>query len=195
MTWIAVAQDKSSDSSHPAFLGDSFVVKGTRAKGSGTYGTVYMVQEKTTFRIYAAKVECVSTTLESEVRFLEQFKHPGLLPIPQKHITQSGFSYFITSYIEQSLSSFLRSDGPLNDDCQQALFQQLMNVLAYIHSKSVLHADIKPANIMIDPPKQHFFLIDFGLATTLPLPAERKRDTWFGLIALILHCGNDLCVV
>ena len=39
-----------------AFLGENFMVKDTFVKGSGTYGTVYLVEDTVTFARYAAKV-------------------------------------------------------------------------------------------------------------------------------------------
>lgn len=46
---------------------------------------------------------------------------------------------------------------------------QLLDLLAFIHSKGIVHCDLKPENILLgldsDPKKQtRVFLLDFGLA-------------------------------
>lgn len=51
-----------------------------------------------------------------------------------------------------------------------ALVEQIVSALDYLHSKGVLHGNIKPTNIMYDhsagSPVPDFFLGDFGLSET-----------------------------
>lgn len=156
-------------------LGDNFQVKGSCARGSGAYGTVYQVLEKVTRRQFAAKVETTTVSLHREVAFLQKFNQASLLPVLEHHIVVGGFSYFVMPYVPVSLWGFIRGRGALDRISQQGLFQQMMNALGHIHQKGVLHADVKAGNILFDVERFHFYLIDFGLAVALPVDTHIRR--------------------
>ena len=45
---------------------------------------------------------------------------------------------------------------------------QLADILYQLHQKNIIHKDIKPANILINPETQQIKLIDFSISTLLP---------------------------
>lgn len=48
-------------------------------------------------------------------------------------------------------------------DCRFYLYE-LLKALNYCHSKGIMHRDVKPQNIIINPAKRIIKLIDWGLA-------------------------------
>lgn len=51
-----------------------------------------------------------------------------------------------------------------NKEDIQCYFSQLLGALHYSHSMGIIHRDVKPQNVMIDPRRRELKLIDWGLA-------------------------------
>lgn len=62
---------------------------------------------------------------------------------------------------------------PLNEDKLSvekliSLFYQLIKTLCKLHERNMVHLDIKPSNLMINPKTEDLCLIDFGYSTYCP---------------------------
>lgn len=78
-----------------------------------------------------------------------------------------GAAIVMEDFAGVSLKEMLRQGPlPLKDFLRIALL--ICEALGYIHSKGIIHKDIKPANILINAQKDEIRLIDFGLAALIP---------------------------
>jgi len=68
-------------------------------------------------------------------------------------------------------------------------FESLLQVLSFIHSKKIVHRDIKPGNLLVN--KNGLYLIDFGSAADLE-PA--KGGGFFGKKCVGLENGNRVAI-
>ncbi|MEL7242215.1 MAG: AAA family ATPase [Cyanobacteria bacterium J06573_2] len=53
---------------------------------------------------------------------------------------------------------------------------QISDILGYIHQNRVIHKDIKPANILINPETKEIKLIDFSIASLLPKENQEIKN-------------------
>ena len=47
---------------------------------------------------------------------------------------------------------------------KENIWKDIVNAIKYLHSKGIMHRDLKPDNIFIDTNMQHAYVGDFGLA-------------------------------
>ncbi len=140
----------------------------------GAQGVVYRALQKSTQREVAIKVMREGpfagphdrARFEREVQILGQLKHPNIVAIHDSG-QAAGHSYFIMDFIPgESLDLHMASDNMSVDDTLQ-LFGKICEAVNAAHLKGVIHRDLKPGNICIDPDGEPHVL-DFGLAKLAP---------------------------
>ncbi|HEY0752844.1 MAG TPA: serine/threonine-protein kinase [Ktedonobacteraceae bacterium] len=142
----------------------------------GGMGEVYLAHQLTAFnRAVAIKIirsDLVHDTT-ARARFLREaevsahLKHDHILPLFDFGEVE-GRLYLVTPYIEGgTLAARLKTSGPLSIAETHILFVPLVQAVAYIHRRGVVHRDLKPTNIMLDSEDGQVYirLIDFGIAT------------------------------
>ena len=81
-------------------------------------------------------------------------------------------------YICGDLLNFIRKRSKLSESTAKIIFKQLMEGLKYIHSKNIVHRDIKLDNILIDL-SNTIKICDFGVSREI-LPGDIMHE----------HCGT-----
>lgn len=101
--------------------------------------------------------------MRTEVDTLKNLHHPGL-PQVYDFIQEQGSVYTVIDYVDGSdLDSFIQNGYRFTEQQLKKYLRQIADVLVYLHSQNpaVIHADIKPGNIIIDG-KGNAVLIDFN---------------------------------
>jgi len=98
-----------------------------------------------------------------EAKLLASIKHPNIVEVFDV-FDENNTSYFVMTFIEgKTLQGLVKQKGMLSFDLAVNLLVQIANAVEYIHSKKILHRDIKPDNILVTP-ENEAILIDFGSA-------------------------------
>ncbi len=138
--------------------------------GRGTFGTVYRARDPELARTVAVKVPRTGYfgTSEEEERFLRearsaaQLSHPGIVKVLEI-ARERGVPYIVSDYIDGlPLSDLLTGARPGFRESAD-LVARVADALAYAHSSGIIHRDVKPSNIVLDPSGLPH-LTDFGLA-------------------------------
>ena len=126
--------------------------------GSGTYGTVKKVcLIKNPLTIRAMKIIPKENIMESvdslnfidEITILKKLDHPNIMKIYECFVDKENF-YIISDFCDQGdLLGKLEKLGKMNEIVVKFLMDQIFNAVAYLHSKNVLHGDIKLENILL----------------------------------------------
>lgn len=154
------------------------------ALGEGTYGVVYKARENRTGRIIALKHirlestdEGVPPTALREIALLKELDHPNIIRL--ETVIHTGDQLVLAfeharcdfkRFLEQHKSGS-RADLLI---IKRLLFQMLSG-LAYLHSKRIMHRDIKPQNMLVVIDQTNtptLKLGDFGLARALGIPVR-----------------------
>ncbi len=121
----------------------------------------HIILKKLTLRGNAA----VTERFRREAQILMDFRNDNIVDV-QDHFIQGRSHYIVMEYIDgPSLKDLLEEQRYL-DNCTAAyICLHTADALRYAHSKSVVHRDVKPANILISK-KGEVKLADFGIAST-----------------------------
>lgn len=99
-----------------------------------------------------------------EAEATARLNHPNIVKVHDIGQVE-GQHFLVMDLIEgPSLKSMITDQGPM-EPRQAALFaKKLASALAYAHARSILHRDVKPANVLVRTEDQEPMLTDFGLA-------------------------------
>ncbi len=102
-------------------------------------------------------------SLLNEARSAGRLSHPAIVTI--YHVGQErDFSYIVMEFVDgPSLQSLLQTPGVLGRDQIVSIVAETAGALDYAHSMSVVHRDVKPANVMLNR-RGHVKVCDFGIA-------------------------------
>jgi serine/threonine protein kinase/Tol biopolymer transport system component len=147
--------------------------------GSGGFGDVYQANDTKLGRSVAIKLlpEAFSHDAERVARFKREAKilaslnHPNIAAI-YGFEESSGHNFLVMEFVPgETLAGRIRL-GPMRLEEALGIATQITDALEHAHEKTVIHRDLKLANIKITP-EGVVKVLDFGLAKALaPEPAD-----------------------
>ncbi|GAA4819601.1 hypothetical protein GCM10025786_28750 [Nocardioides caeni] len=156
--------------------------------GRGGFGTVYLGTDPVTGERVAVKVlndpdaQWRRSLFRAEAAALRSVADPHVVRV-REVIDEPGLAALVTDFVEgASLRRVVAESGPLSGPETVAVLTGALKGLAAVHAAGLVHADLKPDNILVDLDGTSR-LIDFGLAG--PARPLGGPDTWIGTPAYL----------
>lgn len=160
-----------------------------RRLGRGATGEVWLAEDREGSRTVALKLAgragagtddetraLARRQLRREFAVLSELRHPCVPEVgPCGRSEDSGAEWFALEHVEgRGLQESLRG---ASDERIAATLSEVLSTLAFVHSRSRVHGDLKPENLLVRAPDPiaggRVVLLDFGLAID---PAEEHDD-------------------
>ncbi|KAI8659565.1 Protein kinase domain-containing protein [Fusarium sp. Ph1] len=138
--------------------------------GSGTYGKVFKGLNVYTKNLVALKRirmegerDGFPVTAVREIKLLQSLRHVNIVAL-QEVMVEKNDCFMVFEYLSHDLTGLLNHPSFKLDAAQKKhLAKQMFEGLDYLHTRGVLHRDIKAANILVSN-EGILKLADFGLA-------------------------------
>jgi eukaryotic-like serine/threonine-protein kinase len=110
---------------------------------------------------------------EREARVLEKLDHPNIAKLLD-HRLDHGTPYFVLELLggtrlADKIGAHATSDRPMQLELVLQIFGEICAGVSYAHDNGILHRDLKPGNVIVDPTK----VLDFGLAKLSDAPRDQ----------------------
>ncbi|MER6995215.1 serine/threonine-protein kinase [Streptomyces sp. NPDC000410] len=155
--------------------------------GRGGMGRVWRAHDQVLDREVAVKevsvgglpedeLQVLESRMEQEARAAARVKHPSVVTVHDV-LRQEGRPWIVMELIDgRSLADLIASEGPLPPREAARIGVQLLSALERAHQAGVIHRDVKPANVLLEPGERsemgvppaggwgRVVLTDFGIA-------------------------------
>ncbi|KAL6753207.1 kinase-like domain-containing protein [Haematococcus lacustris] len=133
------------------------------AVGQGQYGVAYKARHKLDGSLYCIKrIGLLQHQLHrnqhgiehSEAQLLSQLDHPNIIGYKERYAPHDGALCIITTFCEEGdlftrISKRRAANQFFSEHEIMDMFVQIASSLQYIHSKRILHRDLKTQNIFL----------------------------------------------
>ncbi|NKI35050.1 protein kinase [Wenzhouxiangella sp. XN79A] len=120
-------------------------------------------------------------SLEHELRLLAGLAHPGIVHLLDGGVSDEGWPYLVMEYVDGEPIDVWCDRNAASLELRIELLRQVAAAVAHAHARLIVHADLKPSNVLVDTDGRAR-LVDFGIARLLDRDeADRTRAR--------LHCS------
>lgn len=146
----------------------------TRLIGEGGMASVYEAMHEKLHSKVAIKIlnpiltanKNVRQRFENEARFMASLTHPNITRVIDYEERPDLLAIVLELLEGEDLGSHIKKHGAMQLRDVTAAFAQVLDAFQYAHSKGIVHRDVKPSNIFLEP-SNAVKILDFGIAKLL----------------------------
>ena len=147
----------------------------TKKLGQGGMGVVYLgerndgqLQQRVAIKFIFPSIATLAgeNFLQKEAQHLANLDHANIAHIYTVGTTDTNLPYMVMEYVEGVAIDEYCENKSLDLKSRLTLFQKLCDAVHFAHQNMVIHADIKPSNILVNELGE-LKLMDFGIARSI----------------------------
>ena len=100
--------------------------------------------------------------------FLALLEHPHIARLYEAGVSEEGQPYLAMEYVEGVVIDAHCNQARMSLNERLRLFLDVLSAVQFAHRNLILHRDLKPGNVMVNP-RGEVKLLDFGIAKLLPV--------------------------
>ncbi|MGB0387360.1 MAG: tetratricopeptide repeat protein, partial [Ardenticatenaceae bacterium] len=150
---------------------------------------VYLPPEQLDFMSRSASMttQSLRLALAQEFQTLATLRHPHIISVLDYGFGQDGQPYFTMNLLEEA-QTILEAGKMLDLTGKIELIEQMLQALAYLHRRGILHRDVKPSNVLVSEGRVR--VLDFGLSAAKE-EAQSSSGGTFAYMAPELLLGQS----
>jgi eukaryotic-like serine/threonine-protein kinase len=116
--------------------------------------------------------------LLGEVKAMWDLRHFGIPAVRDVLKMPDGSVAFVMSYVPGlTLEQIIKKNYKDGIDAEHVAWitDRILNILKYLHYNGVVHGDVKPQNIIIQPESHTVVLVDYGLSAVRPSRSTKTK--------------------
>ena len=145
--------------------------------GEGSFAKVYLAQDTNTKKKFALKrfklkelqhIESGVSQLEREISVIKRISHPNIIKLHEVlHDEEGDVVYLVEDFADcgslfNIIDDMAEEKRKMDMSMIKHIFKNVLKGVAYLHSRGIVHQDIKPSNILVSSDAS-VFLADFGV--------------------------------
>jgi len=177
-------KEKEKEEGKETDISQAYQIFPDEVLGSGQFGIVYGGVHRISSRSVAIKVidkmrfpTKQEAALKNEVSILQNLHYPGVVNLERMFETSERIFVVMEKLKGDMLEMILSSEqGRLSERITKFLVTQILVALKHLHSKNIVHCDLKPENVLLssDSDFPQVKLCDFGFSRIIGEKGFRK---------------------